>query len=384
MKKVCIVIGSRANYGSIRSVMHEIHDDSSLALQLILNNSSLLEKYGEVSKLIEADGFRINYKIFNLLEGETPMTMAKSAGLALMELPSIFQTLNPDIIMTVGDRFETISTAVAASYMNIPLAHTMGGEVTGTIDESIRHAITKLSHIHFPASKDAALRLEKLGEKKSHIFNVGCPRIDLVKNILEKDEKLSNNEINKYGVGDKLNFNEPFIILSQHPVTTEFMLAEKQMTISLDVISKFKSQFLVLWPNADAGSAAVSKAIRKFRENNENKRIRFFKNLPSSLYINLLNKCSCIIGNSSSGIREGNFIGTPCVNIGTRQDGREKGENVLSVKHDFDQITKALRVQINAGKFKRGKLYGDGKAAKKITKVIKRLKKIDIQKKITY
>ncbi len=384
LSKVCFIIGSRANYSSIKSVMCEVKNSPSLTCQLVLYASSVLERYGEVSDLISEDGFEVNEKIFNLIEGESPLTMAKSTGLGLIELAGVFSRIKPDLVFAVGDRFEVMSIVLAASYMNIPIAHTMGGEVTGTIDESIRHSITKMSHIHFPASADAASRIQKMGEEKSSIFNVGCPRIDLVKEILNSKKKIDNQKINHFGVGDELDFDKPFVIVSQHPVTTEFHEAEEQMNTTLKVISKFELQFLVLWPNADAGSAKVSKAIRKFREFNYNKKIRFFKNISLFNYINLLSKCHCILGNSSSGIREGNFIGVPCVNIGSRQNGRQRGNNVIDVNHNYTEISDALKLQLTKKKYKSESIYGNGNSAKNIIKILKQLEKINIQKKITY
>ena len=383
-KKICIVIGSRANYSSIKSLMSYLRDDPDLKLQIVLFNSSLLDKYGDVSKLIEGDRFRVDFKIFNLLEGETPLTMAKSTGLALLELPSCLEKLNPDLVFTVGDRFECISIALAASYMNIPVAHTMGGEVTGTIDESIRHAITKLSHVHFAASEGAKKRIILLGEDQRYVFNVGCPRMDTVEKVLSQKFSLPNKFVNSIGVGDKLDLNNPYVILSQHPVTTEFKDSDKQMEISLNVLSKLDIQKIVLWPNADAGSSKTARVIRKFRESKKQTKIRFFKNLPLDVYIKVLSTTKCILGNSSSGVREGNYMGVPCVNIGTRQQGREKGSNVISVNFEKNEILEAINKQIMIGKYKKGNIYGDGNSAKKIIKILKRLKNINIQKQISY
>jgi len=384
LKKICIVIGSRANYSSIKSVLSNIKKNKNLRLQLVLNTSSLLYKYGNVSKLIEEDGFKIDEKIYNLVEGEIPLTMAKSTGLALIELSSTFERLSPDIVLTVGDRFETMGTVLAACYMNIPLAHTMGGEISGTIDESIRHAVTKLAHIHFPANKNAAKVIEKLGEEKSRIFNVGCPRIDLVKEILNDKKIILTNNIFDTGVGDKLNLAQPFLVISQHPVTTEFKDAENQMKLTLDSIADIDIQAIVLWPNADAGSAYIAKAIRSFRENNSRRSIHFFRNLPVEIYIKLLEKTKCLIGNSSSGIREGNFIGVPCVNIGSRQNGRDRGSNVIDVQYDYEKIKSAVSKQIKIGKYKSGNLYGNGTAGKKITEILAGDLKINIQKTLRY
>ena len=188
MRKVCVVIGSRANYSSIKSALMAIKDHPNLELQIIANSSAVLERYGNVANLIENDGFLINQKFYMVVEGENPTTMAKTTGLGLLEIPTIFEKLKPDIVFTIGDRYETMSTTIAAAYMNILVAHSMGGEVTGTIDESIRHAVTKFAHIHFPANEDAKERIKKMGENEKFIFNVGCPRIDLVKDEIEKND----------------------------------------------------------------------------------------------------------------------------------------------------------------------------------------------------
>ena len=183
MKKICVVISSRANYSSIKSTMLAIQNNDRLKLQVVCFASAVLDRFGRVVNLIKEDGFYVDAEVNVLIEGENPLTMAKSTGLALMQLPETFSNLEPDVIITVGDRYETMATALSASYMNIPLAHTMGGEVSGTIDESVRHAVTKFAHIHFPSNEDAAQRIIKMGEDKNNVHVVGCPRIDLVKNI---------------------------------------------------------------------------------------------------------------------------------------------------------------------------------------------------------
>ena len=384
IKNICIVIGSRANYSSIKSVMDSIKNDERLSLQVVLTTSSILERYGNVSKLVVKDGFKISQKIFNLIEGENPLTMAKSTGLALIELASVFETIKPDSVFAVGDRFEIMSIVLAASYMNIPIAHTMGGEVTGTIDESIRHAITKFSHIHFPATKKSAERIKKLGEKKENIFHVGCPRIDYVREVLKKKKLVFDQNYINQGVGTKIDINKPFIILSYHPVTTEFNEVQKQTKIILDCVDRINLPVIILWPNADAGSSQIAKIIRIYREKGLLKNAHFYKNLPTEIYISLLDKALCILGNSSSGIREGNYIGVPCVNIGTRQNSRERGENVIDVGYERSKILDALKKQIKIGKYKQGIIYGNGDAGKKIVKILKKITHLNIQKKITY
>lgn len=385
-KKILVFIGSRANYSSIKSVLEEIKRNKKCLLQIILGASAVIDKYGDLEKIINRDGFKIDRKIYFLIEGENPITMAKSTGLGLISISEALKELKPNIVITIGDRFETMATTLATCYMNIPLAHTMGGEVTGTIDESIRHAVTKFSHIHFPSSKESARRIYLLGENKKDIFNFGCPRIDLVKKELKKNRLNSiNKRIFKEGVGAKLNLLKPFVIVSQHPVTTEFGNAENQILNTLEAVSKLNVQAIVLWPNADAGSEDIAKGIRKWREKFKMKKMHFFKNLEINDYIQLMKYTSCLVGNSSSGIREGAYIGTPVVNIGSRQNGRERGKNVIQVNYEAKNIYNALRKQVNKNsRYKQSNIYGDGNAAKKIINKLVTLKKISVQKKIRY
>ncbi|MBO8244214.1 UDP-N-acetylglucosamine 2-epimerase (hydrolyzing) [Prochlorococcus marinus XMU1411] len=384
MKKICIVIGSRANYSSIKSAMEAIDNHPGLDLKIVATASALLERYGSVIDLIEKDGFHIEEKIYMLLEGETPSLMAKSTGIGLIELTSVFERINPDIVITVGDRFETMSTAIAASYMNIIVAHTMGGEVSGTIDESIRHAVTKLSHLHFPASDDAYRRIIKLGEPSHLVFNVGCPRIDLVAKILNNQEQINLEKLLNLGVGDKIDFSKPFILVSQHPVTTEYGEGKDQIEATLKAIKRLDMQAIILWPNADAGSDDIAKGIRKWRERGFDSKMHFFKNLPVDTYIKLMQMTSCLVGNSSSGIREGAFIGTPVVNIGSRQSNRERGKNVLDVKSNVDDIFNGIKKQIQKGKYEMEDIYGNGTAGEQMARILYELKEINIQKCITY
>ena len=386
MRKILFFIGSRANYSSIKSVMEEVKKRKDLKLQIILGASGLIDKYGDLYKALKKDGFNVNKKIYFLIEGENPVTMAKSTGLGLIGIADALHELRPDLVFTVGDRFETMATTLATTYMNIPLAHTMGGEVSGTIDESIRHAVTKFSHIHFPASKDAANRIFKLGEKKQNIFNYGCPRIDLVKKELKKNRiKELNKSLFLEGVGFKLDLNKKFLIVSQHPVTTEFGSSENQIINTLKAVNMTGLQCIVIWPNSDAGSQDIAKGIRKWREKVDTKKMHFFKMLKIEDYIQLLNHTSCLIGNSSSGIRECAFIGTPVVNIGTRQNGRDKSKNVISSNYDVRMIFKSINKQIKMGrKYKSDNIYGSGNAAKKIIDRISSLKNINIQKMIRY
>ncbi|MGH9970704.1 MAG: UDP-N-acetylglucosamine 2-epimerase, partial [Pyrinomonadaceae bacterium] len=371
------------NYSSIKSAMKAIQAHPDLELQLVTAASAILDRYGQVVRLIERDGFKPSARVYMLVEGETPATMAKSTGLGLLELPTIFEQLEPDVVLTVGDRFETMATTLAATYMNIPLAHTMGGEVSGTIDESIRHAVTKFAQIHFPACSEARDRIVKLGEPPDSVYLVGCPRIDLVAEVLERDRNGLGPDLFSEGVGGVFDLQKPFLLLSQHSVTTEYGEGERQISETLLAIHHLGMPTIALWPNADAGSEDVSRGMRKFREHCDDSKIHFFKNLPTDVYIALMRRTACLVGNSSSSIREGAFIGTPAVNIGSRQAMRQRGSNVVDVDHHSEAIADAITHQVKHGAYDSEPIYGDGHAGKRIAHVLSDCT-WRVQKQITY
>ena len=309
MKKICVVIGSRANYGSIKSVLHEIKKDKKLKLQIICNTTAVLDRYGNVYKKIKNDGFKIDKIIYNQIEGENPVTMTKSTGVALIEIASAFNEIKPNIVFVIGDRHEVMATAIASAYMNIPLAHTMGGEISGTIDESIRHSITKLAHIHFVSTKKSKENLIKMGELKNNVFLVGCPRMDLIKRHKTLKNEYINQIVNKEGVGDKLDLNHPFMLVSHHPVTTEIS-NQKSIKNVLNAIDKIKMQKIILWPNSDAGSDIISRQIRIWQNKTKSK-VRIFKNFDNAVYVQLMKNTSVLVGNTSSGIREAHLLEPP-------------------------------------------------------------------------
>lgn len=379
-RKVCVVVASRANYGRIKSVLQAVKDHPDLQLQLVVSASALLYRFGNAIQVIERDGFKPDAKVYMIIEGENPTTMAKSTGLAIVELATIFENLNPDIVLTVADRFETIATAIAASYMNIPVAHTQGGEITGSIDESVRHAITKLAHIHFPATAESAERLGRLGEENERIFFVGCPSIDAIADI---DLSLDKVQLHEKGTGPALNWNEKYLLVIQHPVTTEYGQGFEQINATLGAVHELGMQTVWLWPNVDAGSDDVSKGLRVFREKNPDAPVHFFRNFSVEDYARVLNSASCIIGNSSSGLREAAFLGVPCVNIGTRQTGRERGHNVMDADYRKDNILRAIREQLKHGRYSPDYRFGKGHSGREIANVLANVK-TSIQKKLTY
>ena len=383
-RKICVVVGSRANYSSIQSAMCAIREHRDLELQVVVMASALLSRFGSVVDLVRKDGFEVTARASVIVEGETPVTMAKSTGLGLVELPTIFDLLRPDVVVSVGDRFETMATAIGAAYMNIPLAHTMGGEVSGTIDESIRHAVTKLAHIHFPASQDAGDRIIRMGEDPRHVHVVGCPRIDLLAQLVNGDTApLPPEWFERAGVGGHVDLEQPFLLVSQHPVTTEYGDGERQIFETLAAVRMIGMPTVFLWPNADAGSEDVARGIRKFREQVAHEQIRFYKHIPVELFVRVMKRAACMIGNSSAAIREGAFLGVPAVNVGSRQSGRQRGANVIDVEHDAEQIVAAVRRQLARGPFDSDPVYGDGRAGHRIAGILATCP-LQVQKRIQY
>lgn len=364
VRKVCIVVNSRANYGRIKSAMRAVQQHPGLELQLVVGASALLYRFGNVVELIRADGFEPVATVYSIVEGENPTTMAKSTGMAIIDLATQFEMLQPDIVLTVADRFETMATAIAASYMNIPLAHTQGGEVTGSIDESVRHAISKLAHLHFPATALARDNLLRLGEAPETVFLTGCPAIDLVADL---DLDMGRDFFTRYkGVGAEIDPDKPYLVVLQHPVTTEFGQGFEQIRETLAAVLALDMQTVWLWPNVDAGSDDVSKGLRMHREHNGDGKLHFFRNFSPEDYARLIGNAACLIGNSSSGLREGAFLGTPTVDVGTRQHNREHSDNVVHAPYDAAAIEEQARKQLAHGRFPRSPMFGIGDAGRQI------------------
>lgn len=318
-----------------------------------------------------------------VLEGENPITMAKTTGIGLLELPTIFNELKPDIVLTVADRYETISTAIAASYMNIPVAHIQGGEITGSIDEKVRHAVTKIANFHFVANKKSAERVIKMGEDPKTVYTTGCPSIDIACEIL-KNPEMGFDFFEKYGgVGPSFDLKNFYLVVMQHPVTTEYEEAFGQISKTLMAIYELNLPTVWFWPNVDAGADKVSKGIRIFREKYNPNFIHFFKNMAPEDFLRLIYNSKCLIGNSSVGIRESSYLGIPVVNIGDRQSGRDRGSNVIDVNYDKAEINKAIKKQMKNGRYPSENIYGDGKAGNCIAKILSEIE-LKIEKKLCY
>jgi UDP-hydrolysing UDP-N-acetyl-D-glucosamine 2-epimerase len=362
-RKICVVLVDRANYGRLKPVMQAIRERPALKLQIIAAGTMVLERFDQPVKVVRADGFHIDGEIYTELEGSTPATMAKSVGFGVVEFSSELQRLKPDVVLIIGDRYEALSAAIAAAYMNIPIAHIQGGEVSGSIDESARHAISKLAQFHFPATVRAREFLIRMGERPETILSVGCPSSDLARTL---DRRLAPEVVNARGAGCTIDVTRPFLLVLFHPTTTEFGGEREQMTALLASLEEIATQTLLLWPNIDAGSDHISKAIRVFRDQRKPTWLRTMTNLSPDSYLTVLATTACAVGNSSSFVRDAGYFGTPVVLIGNRQNHRETDVHATRVAPDVRAISSAIRDGLAHGRHAPSTLYGDGHVAERI------------------
>lgn len=369
-RKICVVVTARPSYSRIRTALRAIQQRPDLELQLVVAGSALLDRYGKVTDCIEGDGFPISQRVHMTLEGATLSSMAKSTGFGTSQLATVFENLLPNIIVTVADRYETMSTAIAASYMNIPLVHIQGGEVTGSIDEKVRHAVSKLADLHLVASADARERLVRMGERPETVIITGCPSIDLAEEVRLNPALDFEPERRYGGVGVTLDRSNGYVVVMQHPVTTEHAEAGRQIAQTLRAVRELGLPAYWFWPNIDAGSDTISNVLRTYREEAPGEPIHFFKNFEGKDFLKLLVNSRCLIGNSSVGIRECAYLGVPVVNIGRRQNRRVRARNVVDVGYSASEILSAARAQVGNGRYQSDSLYGDGRAGERIANVL--------------
>jgi len=383
-RKVCVVITARASYARIRSVLTAIKGHPDLELQLVVAASAVLDRYGNADRVMVAEGFTIDRRVYMVIEGENLVTSAKSTGIGMAELATVFDNLRPDMVVTIADRYETMATAIAASYMHIPLVHIQGGEITGSIDEKVRHAITKLADLHMVSSENAAERVIRMGERPDRVFMTGCPSIDVARHAIEESSIDVEDLFERYGgVGERPQLSDGYIVVLQHPVTTEYTASQQHVEETLHAIAESDMPTFWFWPNVDAGSDGTSKGIRAFRERHKLSQVHFFKNLPPEDFIRVLYNSRCIVGNSSVAIRECAYLGVPAVNIGTRQEGRDRGGNVIDVPYDRGAILAAIRKRLGDGRLESDLLYGDGHSGQRIADLLATAP-LSVEKKLTY
>jgi UDP-hydrolysing UDP-N-acetyl-D-glucosamine 2-epimerase len=382
-RKICVVVTARPSYSRIRTALKAIQQHQDLELQLVVAASALLERYGNAIQAIERDGFPITGRVYMVLEGENLVTSAKSTGIGLSELATVFDNIGPDAVVTIADRYETLATAVAASYMNIPVVHVQGGEVTGSIDEKVRHSVTKLANLHLVSTRLARERVIRLGEDPAAVVLTGCPSIDIAAEVAARPQ-LDFDPFEKYGgVGPTANLANGYLVVMQHPVTTEYDEARAQVEETLYAVKDAGLPVLWFWPNVDAGSDGTSKGIRVFREREQPQHFHLFRNMYPEDFLRLLVQSTAIVGNSSVAIRECSFLGVPAVNVGSRQQGRERGANVIDVPHDRAAIAAALREHASRGRPRPDHLYGDGHAGTRIADCLATAP-LTIDKQLTY
>ncbi|MCJ7574667.1 UDP-N-acetylglucosamine 2-epimerase [Candidatus Bathyarchaeota archaeon] len=379
---MAVVTGTRAEFGILTPILVEIMRSKDLELHIIATGMHLSEVHGYTLKDIERSGFRVDEVVDMSPCDDSEASMAKALGKGIIGITEAFERINSDIVLVLGDRSEAFAGAIAGAYTNRVVVHVHGGEVTkGCIDESIRHAVTKLAHVHFPATRDGAERIIKLGERRANVHVVGAPALDVILNVAKSIPEEVAKELG-------LDLTKPIILAVQHPVTTQADEAADQMRVTLAALVALHEQTVLLYPNNDAGGIRMIKVIER---SNFPPYIRTYPSLPQKQYIGLMATAAVMVGNSSSGIIEAPSFGLPFVNIGMRQEGRLRGDNVIDVPHDRDAIVEAVRKALHDKAFrekvsKRRNPWGDGKAAKRIVKLLSELEITEelLQKQITY
>jgi UDP-hydrolysing UDP-N-acetyl-D-glucosamine 2-epimerase len=369
-RKVCVVLVDRANYGRLKPVMQAIRERPALDLQVLAAGTMVLERFDQPVRVVRSDGFQIDGEIYIELEGSTPATMAKSVGFGVIEFANEFHRLKPDIVLLIGDRYEALAAVIAAAYMNIPIVHVQGGEVSGSIDESARHAITKFAQFHFPSTRRAAEYLVRMGERPDTILGTGCPSSDIARRI---SRQLTPEIVNARGNGAEIDVAKPFLLVIFHPTTTEYGGENRQIQVLLSALDAVQMPTLLLWPNIDAGADHISKTIRIHRNQAKMPWLRTLTNLTPEDFLKVLVNAACAVGNSSSFVRDASYFGTPVVLVGNRQNGRETDEHVTRVPVEMDRIVEAIRANLAHGRYQPSTLYGDGHVSERIAEAIERL-----------
>lgn len=375
MRKICVVTGSRAEYGLLRWLMEEIKADKALELQVVVTGMHLSPEYGMTYKEIEKDGFKISHKIKISLNDDSPEGIAKSFAEAVPGFSTAFNRLKPDIIVILGDRYEILAAGISAMFSRIPIAHIHGGELTeGAIDDTIRHSLTKISHLHFAATKEYRKRIIQLGEQPSRVFNFGSPAIDYLKTVkLPSRTNLEKRTGFKLG---KINF-----LVTYHPETLSGANNEKAVKKMLKAFDSFpEAKIIFTKHNADSGGRIIGKTIEKYIRGNPGK-AKLVTSLGRLYYLAAVKHCDVVIGNSSSGLIEVPAMKKPTINIGSRQDGRIKAQSVIDCPAESVKITSAIKKALSKDFYaKLAKMkspYGDGDSSRKIKEV---LKKMDLNK----
>ena len=381
-RRVAIVITTRGNYAKMKSTMAAVRRRDDLALITLVGGGIVQQRFGDYRSVIEGDGFPIDATLdFLVGDGATLVSQTELAGRAITMLAGVLEKTGPDIILVIADRWEALAVALAATTMNVPIAHLEGGEISGSIDERLRHAVTKLAHLHLPANDDAARRIVKMGEQTESVIVVGTPSLDLLAEV-DLDARASLAAA-PGGEGDAIDFAEDYIVVSQHAVVTEETDAERQMAETMAAAATAGLPIVWLLPNMDAGGEGIMRVVTRLRDAPRAVTLRTYPSMRFEHYSVLLANARCLIGNSSSGIREGAFLGTPSVNVGTRQTGRVRGQNVIDVGYDRNEIAAAMQRQLRRGRYASDPVYGDGHAGERIADALAAMR-LTLDKTIAY
>ncbi|MFQ5866773.1 MAG: UDP-N-acetylglucosamine 2-epimerase [bacterium] len=368
MRKICVLTGTRAEYGLLKPVIKAIQGHPKLDLSLVVAGMHLCKEFGYTIKEIRRDGFDIRAIVHMNPQGDTGYFMAHAVGRGIKTLADKFRKERPDILVVLGDRIEALSATIAAAYMNIAVSHIHGGDISKAgLDESCRHAITRFAHIHFAATKLSALRLLKMGEEAWRIFVVGSPGLDSIVN----DGLINREELERRL---KIRLKNPIILMFQHSVTTQVNQAAQQIKETIKAIKELHFQTIIIYPNSDAGGRRIIQEIEKLRRSDF---MHIYKNLSHKIYLSLMNNVDVLVGNSSSGIVEAPSFRLPVVNIGIRQFDRERAGNVIDVEHSKVEIIKGIKRALSESFKAKMKNclnpYGDGKTSKRIVKILSQL-----------
>ena len=339
MKKVMVITGTRADYGILKPVMEAIRSDNELKLYILATGMHLSPQYGNTVRQIEKDGFEVNFRVDSLLHGGTHGNMARSIAMAILGMTQAFEQSRPDVVLLLGDRGEMLAAAIAATHLNILVAHLHGGEVSGTIDESVRHSISKLAHLHLPATQGSAVRLRRMGEDEWRVHVVGAPRIETIRRekLPDIEQVLTRYELE--GIGE-------YSLFIYHPVTTE-VTAVHELEKMILVLLQHSQHVIAIRPNADAGTDQIASVYEKLDQYPNLTTVTSFAPLD---YLTLLRHTQVLVGNSSSGIIEAASFGIPVINIGSRQAGRERSANTVDIEESAFALSQAL-VQISSRLF---------------------------------
>ena len=368
-RRICFPMTSRAYYGRSQLLLRKLHQHPAVELELMLGGSILLDKYSRhIADDIRDGGFTISASLFNVIEGGNHVAMAKTACLTALEVTNSLYTADPDVVIICGDRFEQLAIAMAAAYLNKTIAHIEGGDLTGSIDESVRHAITKLAHIHFVTNEDARRRVLAMGEDPKYVFNTGSLDVERAA-CVEGD--ITTKELSAYGVGHDVDVTKPFLTVIQHPVTTESD-NRRHLETTFRGLAALDMPIVWFWPNPDAGTAEMAETLRHFREHHEaaTEKMRFITNVPADQFVALLKRTACVVGNSSAGIKECSFLGTPVVDIGGRQQGRLSADNVVRAGYSAEEVRAAVTRQLAHGRYAPSHIYFKPNASQSMVDVL--------------